>query len=240
MAKYYPIPHNSDEWFQCRRGIPTSSCFDKIVTPTGKFSKQSEDYAYILLGELVTGENLDTFPPTYDMERGHILEYEASKLYEFETGFTIDRGGFITDDLARWGCSPDRRVLDKSGNVIGALEIKCPKINTQLKNLRRKDIDPKYNPQVQGQMFVGEFQFVDWFSYHPDTGPALVRTERNDEYIEILSRGLHEFDEMMKRFAKELVESGGLSQMPVKVMPEIRDGVQDLIDGNIETTLTAG
>ena len=89
-------------------------------------------------------------------------------------------------------------------------------------------------------MFVGEFQFVDWFSYHPDTGPALVRTERNDEYIEILSRGLHEFDEMMKGFAKELVESGGLSQMPVKVMPEIRDGVQDLIDGNIETTLTAG
>ena len=238
--KYYPVSHGSEEWFECRRGIPTSSCFDKIITPTGKFSAQSEGYAHLLLAEIIMGESLDKFPPSYWMERGAIMEHEAAKLYEFETGYTLDRGGFITDDSGRWGCSPDRRMLDKSGNVIGALEIKCPAPWTHVENLLKKKIDSKYIPQVQGQAFVGEYQFVDWFSYHPDMPPSLITTNRDEEYIAVMESGLKQFDKMMKEKAAQLVEIGALPEMPIKVMPEIKDGVQDLIDGETGEILMAG
>lgn len=238
--KYYPVAQGSSEWFECRRGVPTSSCFDKIVTPTGKFSTQSEGYAHLLLAEMIMGESLDKFPASYWMERGALMEHEAAKLYEFETGYKLDRGGFITDDQGRWGCSPDRRILDKSGKVIGALEIKCPAPWTHVENLLKKEIDKQYVPQVQGQMFVGEFEFVDWYSYHPDMPPSLVRTPRDEEYIAVLAHGLMQFTEVMQRKLLSLVEIGALPEVPVKIMPEITDGIEAVLDGNAETAFMAG
>ena len=82
-------PHNSDEWFQCRRGIPTSSCFDKIVLLPG-FFKQSEDYAYILLGERLRAKILILFRRHTTWNAVH-SGIEASKCTN-ETGFTIDQG----------------------------------------------------------------------------------------------------------------------------------------------------
>lgn len=288
---YYPVAHNSPEWFECRRGMPTSSCFGQIINPetamkdlakvqgamdiqngvksieevakelsvtentvkgyVKKFGLETElpepdllagaeTYAHLLLAEIIEGTSLDKFPQTYWMERGAMMEEEAARLYEFETGYKVDRGGFITDDEMKAGCSPDRRILDKSGNVIGALEIKCPAPWTHVENLLKKEIDKQYNPQVQGQMAVGEFQFVDWFSYHPNMPPSLITTKRDEPYIDILKLGINKFDKMMKDKAKQLVEIGALPEMPTKVMPEIKDGVQDLIDGKTGEILMAG
>ena len=36
--KAWHVLQGSDEWRRLRLGIPTSSCFDKIVTPTGRMS----------------------------------------------------------------------------------------------------------------------------------------------------------------------------------------------------------
>ncbi len=288
---FFPAIHNSAEWFECRRGIPTSSCFNQIINPETYLKKRkiaqgakdvhndiktkdqlakelgvtqvtvnsyikkynpdseipkvellagAETYAHMLLAEIIMGESLDKFPPSFWMERGALMEQEAADLYQFETGYTLDRGGFMTDDKMRWGSSPDRRILDDKGDCIGFLEIKCPAPWTHVKNLLKKEIDKTYNPQVQGQMLVGDAKFVDWFSYHPDMPPTLIRTNRDDDYISILSEGLIMFDNMMLRKLKELIEVGAIDEIPQKSMPEFHDSIQDLIDGDFETTLMAG
>ncbi len=293
---FFPAIHNSEEWFECRRGMPTSSCFGKIINPeTGvkeyakfegaveihegtktieqlakeldvskdtvkKYVKKyhpdcpsedlpkpkllagAETYAHMLLAEIIMGESLDKFPPSFWMERGALMEQEAADLYQFETGHTLDRGGFMTDDKMRWGSSPDRRILDDKGDCIGFLEIKCPAPWTHVENLLKKEIDKTYVPQVQGQMLVGEAKFVDWFSYHPDMPPSLIRTPRDDDYISVLSEGLIMFDNMMLRKLKELLEVGAIDEIPQKSMPEFHDAIQELIDsdGDFKTTLMAG
>ena len=104
-----------------RLGLATASCFGKIVTPAkGEPSKQMDDYANDLIGELVTGNNSETFT-SYWMERGQLFEADAAAAYEFITGFELDRGGFLTDDDMTVGASPDRRVI-KLGSVIGGVE----------------------------------------------------------------------------------------------------------------------
>jgi hypothetical protein len=255
--KYFPVSHGSDEWFQCRVGIPTASCFDKIITPNGKisqakagefysgsdipkFSQTAESYAHLLLAEIITNQAWSKFPPSYWMERGALMEQEAAQLYEFETGYILDRGGFMTDDLCRWGASPDRRILDADGNVIGALEIKCPAPWTHVENLLKKEIDKDYIPQVQGQMFCGDLQFVDWFSYYPGMPPSLITTKRDEYFIESLEEGLLRFDAMLTIKKQQLVEIGALDKMPVKVMPDLFDGIEALLEGEFETTIMAG
>lgn len=255
--RYFPVPHGTDEWFKCRLGIPTASCFDKIVTPGGKiseakgggvyagtdiprFSQGAESYAHLLLAEIITNTAWTKFPPSYWMERGSLMEEEAAKAYEFETGCTLDRGGFMADDDLRWGASPDRRILSESGDVIGALEIKCPAPWTHVENLLKGEIDRDYIPQVQGQMLCGNLQFVDWFSYYPGMPPSLIRTNRDEEFISVLRSGLERFDDMMSIKKARLVEIGALSPGWKKEMPDLFDGVESLISGSMQSTIMAG
>ena len=47
----------SPEWWNVRRGIPTASEFDRILTPaTGKPSKSADGYACQLIGERLSTE----------------------------------------------------------------------------------------------------------------------------------------------------------------------------------------
>lgn len=194
MSIYHEVSQGSAEWFKMRLGVATASCFGKIITPkTCEPSKQMGEYANKLIGELVTGENSETFT-SYWMERGAQFEADAAAAYEVITDFTLDRGGFLTNDDMTIGASPDRRVFDRDGHVIGGVEIKCPAPATHVGNLLRgEEIDPSYIPQVQGQILVGGFEFVDWFSYHPDMPPAHIRTYRDDSFCEKLQYALDEF-----------------------------------------------
>lgn len=195
MAIFHRVGQGTIEWFKMRLGVATASCFDKIITPkTGELSKQCDDYANQLIGERITGESAEKFPQTYWMERGAQLEVDASAAYEAITDYRLDVGGFVTTDDMTIGASPDRIVLDQNGNTVGGVEIKCPAPGTHIANLFRDGkIDPSYIPQVQGQIYVGGFEFIDWFSYHPDMPPAHIRTYRDDAYCAKLESALNEF-----------------------------------------------
>ena len=207
---YHEVTQQSPEWFRMRLGLATASCFHRIITPVKvEPSKSMGEYANGLIAELITGENSETFK-SYWMERGAQMEAEASAAYEFITGFTLDRGGFLTDDNMTVGASPDRRIIDL-GLVIGGVEIKCPDPSTHIANLLRLkegSIDPFYKPQVQGQMLIGELEFVDWFSYHPDMPPAHIRTYRDDAYCEKLKRALDAFTDLMEEKSSVLTSIG--------------------------------
>lgn len=209
---FHNIEHTTDEWFKARLGLPTASCFNKIITPkTGKLSSQADAYANLLIAEIILGRPQETFPQTFWMERGEMLEADAKKLYEFETGYDIKNGGFATNDLGSAGASPDARIFDKDGKLIGGAEIKCPAPWTHVENLLRDEIDPDYIPQVQGQILIYGFEFVDWFSYHPEMPPALIRTYRDDEYCEKLESALSDFHEIKMAKIEKLKSKGMLT-----------------------------
>lgn len=204
------LTQRSPEWYQARLGIATASCFDKIMTPKKRaFSSSADDYANQLIAEMISGHALEKFGTTYWMEHGNQYEADALKLYALETGYTLDRGGFFTDDDFLIGASPDVRVLDEAGKVIGAGEIKCPAPDTHVANLLSAAIDTDYLCQVQGQMLVSGLSFIDWYSYNPDMPPSLVRTYRDEEFIGQLSECLDKFN-ALKRDKIEVLRAKGI------------------------------
>lgn len=238
--KQYSVAHTTPEWFALRRGMPTSSNFGKIITPAkGDYSAQAASYMHLLIAEIITGESHDKFPPSYWMERGALMEAEAASLYEFETGLRLEPGGFITDDAGRFGASPDRLVYDGQ-TLVGALEIKCPAPWTHVENLLKADIDRAYVPQVQGQMLLGGFEFVDWYSYHPQMPSVTIRTRRDDAYMAKLAAALDRFYGDMQAALDRLVAMGALAEMPPKAMPEDDPIAAMLAGAAFDSTISAG
>jgi hypothetical protein len=181
------------EWHEARMGIPTASCFDKILTPTKlEPSKSCEDYMCNLLAARIEGMPADDEPMTMWMARGHEEEPRAAGHYAFTRGVDVKEVGHVTTEDGRIGCSPDRLVDDDGG-----LEIKCPKLSVHLANMLKmgegKGAAAKYRLQVQGCLWVCERDWWDLLSYHPDHPECVRRFERDDEVIAKLSAALTEF-----------------------------------------------
>ncbi len=189
---HHKVEARSREWFMLRLGKPTASEFHKIVTPTGKLSKQAEDYAHSLMAELMLGRPLDK-PETEWMVRGTELEDKAIDSYEFATDRQTSPGGFIETDDAAYGCSPDRLVGED-----GILEMKCPAPNTHVGYL---DDPPSMTidklPQVMGQMLITGRAWVDLVSYHPELPLLVQRVKRDEKYIDILRVALAQFGQQL-------------------------------------------
>ena len=66
----------SDEWFAAKCGVPSSTKFDKVITTTGKLSKQAEAYMNRLAGERILGRAEDTYQSAA-MLAGIEMEEEA-------------------------------------------------------------------------------------------------------------------------------------------------------------------
>jgi len=185
------VEQGSDEWYQARLGIPTSSAFDKIITPTGKLSASSVDYRNILLAEYLDGPR-ESYS-TDAMLRGQELEPEARRLYEFTTGNQVEQVGLVYKDKEKLvSCSPDGLVGD------GGIEIKCPLVHTHIGYLLGNELPKKYKQQVQGSLWVTGQKWWDFMSYFPGKPPLIVRVERDEPYIELI-------DKCMNTFISELV-----------------------------------
>jgi hypothetical protein len=193
----------SPEWFAARIGRPTASQFHRVVTPTGKLSSSARAYAHFLIAEEVLGRSLE---PELSLEwilRGKQLEPEAARAYEFSEDAQTRRVGFITSDDGRIGCSPDRLIVGANA----ALEIKAPAPQTHI-GLMLGDTGKHYRVQVQGQIFVGEFDYVDLWAYHPEMPPVLIRTPRDEEFIAKLAAALAEFCDRKDETVERLRQRG--------------------------------
>lgn len=215
--KWHKVIQNSDEWFTMRAGIATASSFDKILTPSGKRSTQADAYANKLITELMLNRSVERKFSTFALEWGEQYEDEAADLYAFDTNATVIHGGFCTNDAMTIGCSPDVIVKDHEGNTVGIAEIKCPENPTNhVEFLLLKQINSKYTPQVQGQLLVTGLDWCDWYSYHPELPPNLIRTYRDDKYISLLGEALEEFEETVQKKLKRLQTLGHINEIPVK------------------------
>lgn len=211
--KIHDVAQGTREWLELRSGIPTASEFGKILTPTGKLSESSEPYMHALIAERLMGHPRVEFMSTW-MNRGNLMESEAVGYYEFQCDCETETIGFVTNDEQTVGASPDRTVGEE-----GLLEIKVPKDETHVGYLLRKPADKKYYPQLQGQLWITGRKWVDILSYHPEMPMALVRVERDEAYIESLSKVVTAFSNALEEEYAKLVESGVVGQVKREPRP---------------------
>lgn len=179
-------PQGSPEWKQARLGVVTASQFHRILTPkTRKPSTQAEKYMHELIAEWWTGEPQDDAASQF-MQRGTELEAEAVSYYEFQRTAT-EPAGFLLRDDGKVGASPDRIV-----NADGAVEIKCLSAAHHVAALLG-ETDDSYLCQVQGQMWIGGFRWIDRVWYNPSLPSVILRVERDDEFIAQLSAAVDQF-----------------------------------------------
>lgn len=181
----------TEEWFAARLGIPTASEYGKILTSTGKPSTSAKTYMHALLADWYVGRPVDQTDPTIWMQRGSELEDTARSLYEMQTDQDVEQVGFCLRDDKLTGCSPDGFAGE------GLLEIKCPKAGTLIGYRLGDKLPAVYVPQVQGQLWITEREWCDFFCYHPDLPPFQVRVYRDEEYIKNLSAEVESFIEKM-------------------------------------------
>lgn len=227
--KVYDCVQGTTEWLTLRSGIPTSSDFDKIITPkTGRPSGQAETYMFRLIAERLMGHPCIEFMSQW-MARGSEMEAEAVNFYEFQRDAETARIGFITNDAGTIGASPDRFVDDD-----GLLEIKVPKESTHVGYLLKHHVDAEYFPQVQGQLWVSGRRYVDILSYHPELPPALIRVERDEAFIRMLEAAVTTFSQVLEAQYHLLLERGvGRKEKAGPAPPSLTDLLkQSLIELN--------
>lgn len=188
--KIHNDPQRSDAWYARRLGIPTASKFDKIITPQGKRSTSAKPLMYQLAYETISGKLIDRdLSGVARVQHGIISEPIAVEAFENHTGMQTAPVGFITDDSETIGCSPDRII---TGRPFEALEIKCPEGYTHCGYLI-DGLRDAYKAQIQGQILIGGFKIVHFFSWRPDLPPYYVPVKPDPEFLDNLIKYLAEF-----------------------------------------------
>lgn len=178
----------SPEWFAARAGIPSASCFDKIVTSTGARSSQRKAYLYQLVGERMLGTKAETYT-TAAMERGIELEAQARGLYEMVYGTSVYTVAMCyKDDEKKFSCSPDGLIGHEKG-----LEIKCPLLHTHVEYMHKGKLPTKYLVQVQGSLLVTGMSSWDFVSYFPGMDLFKVTVEPDIDFHKKLESELGKF-----------------------------------------------
>lgn len=215
--KLHDIDQRSDAWRRARLGIPTASRFGDIMTAkaelrTGEMPKK---YMCELIAERITGEPTTKYETVW-MRRGNELEPMAREAFAEHLGVTLSPGGFVTTDDGKLGCSPDAiisRIPHIKGHVVNVregVELKVPMPHNHVYNLCF-GLGDNYVQQVQGQCYIGEFDYVHFYSWNPGLPSFHMETRRDDAFIakmrEILTLFCAELDEK-ERYVRSLIAEG--------------------------------
>ena len=180
--KIIDVDQGSDAWQEVRGRFATASCFaDVLATIKSGEAAARRNYRNKLVVQRLTGKIVSTFQSDA-MRMGIEREPLARGAYEAETGFLVQRVGFIYDELQEAGCSPDGLIGDDGG-----LEIKCPEISAHLAAIRSPTEPPEYTAQIQGSLWITGRKWWDFVSWNPDFPDRLQlvvrRIQRDEKYI---------------------------------------------------------
>jgi hypothetical protein len=229
----YDCPQGGDEWLALRLGIPTSSCFDKILTPkTLELSKSSRPYMCQLLAEWMYGAPLEAFVSPW-MERGKDLEAEAVRYYELARECDTEAVGFVTTDDGMIGASPDRLA-----GADGVVELKCPELKTHVGYmLEPESLLVEYRMQVQGQLWVCERQWADMQSYYPGFPAVLLRAQRDEKVIAALEKHVSSFAQVMLAARAKLTEMYGELRRERITAEQVTEGSRAAFDAFMDSPI---
>lgn len=198
MIDIIDVAQNTPEWFEIRRGIPTTSMFATIMA-SGRGGAQSitrQKYLYMLAGERITGQHIEGYSNAH-LERGHIMEDEARKHYAFVRNCEPISVGFVKN--GKCGSSPDSFIESD-----GVLEIKTAIPSVLIPLLLKNEFPLDHKPQCQGILMVTERSWIDLIVYWPKMKPLIVRAERDEPYIAQLRDEIDRFDLELRRLVSSL------------------------------------
>ena len=122
-----------------------------------------------------------------------LIEDDKPEAFEFHTGLKASEVGFVTNNMAGAGCSPDSLIpahdptfaLENNHTIApsyfqAGLEIKCVKPCTQVGYLLGNKLPDYYKPQVHWSMAVTGIRKWWFLSYHPDLNPLCIEVEWSD------------------------------------------------------------
>lgn len=198
----YNVEQRSEEWHALRKQYPLTASNAQAIASNGKgletliWEKLSRRYSSAP-DEEYTNEHI---------ERGVELEDQACSLYELETGATVEKVGFVTNEAISsvGGASPDRLV-----GKDGLLEVKCPN-DTKFFRMMVEGIavEPQYGWQAQMQMLFTGREWCDLCLYNPNFKQSflIVRLEPDEEMQKALVAGLKKGEAIIKEIEKQLTK----------------------------------
>jgi hypothetical protein len=194
------VNQGSDLWWELRRGIPTSSSFDRILTPkTEKPSASQEKYIAELAGD-VANLNPNWFtermnrPPNPAVEEGIRREAESRRWLEFDRDCTVQQVGFCLHDNGLWGCSPDGLLITDTGALDATLELKNPQLETQAQYILdgNGQVPSEYRCQCHGHLIVTGLSTCVFLSFCPGLDPVMQEVHA-DKFTDKLREALDGF-----------------------------------------------
>ena len=202
-------------WWKARRGKPTSSNVDKIVTPAKcQYSASTTKYIYDLIGDLYDPMYPRTDgPQTSAMRNGTEREDEARTSFAFAQSFTVNEVGLCVDEKEiLWG-SPDG-VIQETGEP---LEIKCPTPGVHVSYLDKGEVPRDYIGQLHGHMMVCGTTSAWFVSYCPGFQSLVIHYEAT-KYLAALQELLPKFHADYKKVYDKIYEIHG--EPPELYIPE--------------------
>ena len=210
MRKFHDVEQNTYDWEQLRLKRATSSNFTSIMAHTvkkdefdenAKFGPPAIKYARELAHEIVTGRPYQDKLELKVFDRGHEYEPEAIELYEAETMYKVNNGGFYS--FGNYGDSPDGNIgKDRS------LEIKVANESVMWETIERGGYDPIHKWQIHGHMWIGNKKSCDFVRYCPEFHKPkrlyVYTVERDETIIEQLEKRMPIFWELVEKQIKIL------------------------------------
>ena len=184
----------SPEWFKAREGIPTASCFKKIITPkTWKLAEGRHIYGDELLEELVGAsprqKGEDNLLNNPDVRRGKELEPVARRWLAMELGTDVRECGFCLSDCGRYGASVDGFTEDDI-----PVEIKVPRVSKCIRMHRTGEPDPEYIIQSVGHVVVTGAPYC-WLLIYSESSSVphnLIKVDNADQ-VDVLRKAVEQF-----------------------------------------------
>ena len=108
LTVYDELEQGSDEWVNARAGLVTASTVRQLLTGAGKIANNDTSRGLVekLALERITGR-VQYLPPTFDMQRGTLLEADARAIYHerfgrvYEVGFGRIDDGSVAYEIGR-------------------------------------------------------------------------------------------------------------------------------------------
>lgn len=172
MLIHSEIIQGTDEWDVIRGGKHSAS--NASIFVSGESTEGFKNLMKSIAWCRKHGFSDDPSFKNKTTQRGHDLEPMARDWYAFETGNTVIEVGFVEQhENSIVGWSPDGLILI-SGEVVGAIEIKCLEHKAFLDVWKKRSVPSVYVYQVQWALWVSKLPRLDFVVFHPQHGGIII------------------------------------------------------------------
>lgn len=217
MLKIFDCEQGSPEWYEARLGLPTASCYHKVMANPRKGSTVSltrRSYMMHLVGERITGKSSAEYAfKSHHMERGNEWEQDVCDIYGFShaDGQELTKQGFLKHLELNTGCSVDRLVGTK-----GILSVKTAGPHILSEIILADRFPPEHMQQAQGELWLTEREWVDIAIYWPGMPLFVKRTKRDQAMMNEIAAAVKAFNRELDDTERQVRRYG--SPTPVKDM----------------------